>query len=153
MRRLQLMNDAIFRYPAFDVRLKKISGRTFIFDFIRKKWLALSPEEWVRQHLLNYLVTVKKIPVSLISVEKELELNGTKKRYDAVVYDRQLTPWLVAECKAPYIGLDQSVLEQALRYNLVLKAPFLIITNGVNELVFDRDNQLVELPESLSLQA
>lgn len=117
-----------------------------IFDFIRKKWLALTPEEWVRQHLLNYLVTEKHIPASSISVEKELQLNDLKRRYDVVVYDRHLQPWLIVECKAPYIALDKLVVEQALRYNLSVKAELLMISNGLSDLVFNRANELVELP-------
>lgn len=117
-----------------------------IFDFIRKKWLSLTPEEWVRQHLLNYLVTVKQIPASSISVERELVLNDQKRRYDVVVYDRAMQPWLIVECKAPYIALDKQVVEQALRYNLSIKAELLMISNGVSDLVFNRANQIVELP-------
>src|SRR5687767_7059699 len=124
------MNATLLKYPSYSPRLKKTAGRTFIFDFIRKKWLALSPEEWVRQHLLNFLVIEKKIPASLISIEKELLLNGIKKRYDVVVYNRDMKPWLIAECKAPYIVLDSTVVEQALRYNLIVKADLLMITNG-----------------------
>jgi hypothetical protein len=130
----------------YGVRLKKHASGTYIFDFIRKKWLILTPEEWVRQHVLNYLVTEKKIPASRISIEKELSLNDLKKRYDIVVYDAQLRPWLIVECKAPYIPLDRIVVEQALRYNLVLKANLLMISNGVSDLVFNSNNELTEIP-------
>jgi hypothetical protein len=140
------LTDSRLRYPAFDVRLRKETSRTMIFDFVRKRWLALSPEEWVRQHLLNYLVSEKGIPLSLISVEKELALNGMKKRYDVVVFDRGMQPWLVAECKAPYVAIDQPVIEQALRYNLVLRAPHLLLTNGISEFVFDAASRPVSFP-------
>lgn len=113
---------------------------------IRKKWLILTPEEWVRQHVLNYLVTVKKYAISSIAIEKELLLNGLKKRYDIVVYTKQLTPYLIIECKAPYVALDHLVIEQALRYNLVIKADLLMITNGVSDLVFNKKQEVVELP-------
>ncbi len=139
-----LLLDLALKYPPFDVRLKKQGGQTFIFDFIRKKWLVLTPEEWVRQHVLNYLVSVKKMPASSISIEKELLLNDLKKRYDIVVYSQTLSPQLIVECKAPYIALDKTVVEQALRYNLVVKASLLMITNGVSHLVFDLNNELVE---------
>ena len=119
-----------------------------IFDFIRKKWLVLTPEEWVRQHVLNYLVTEKKFIASSISVEKELILNDIKKRYDIVVYNRDLKPYLIIECKAPYIELDRLVVEQALRYNLTVKAELLMITNGISDLVFNLKNEVVELPEN-----
>lgn len=110
--------------------------------------MALSPEEWVRQHVLNYLVTEKKYAASSISVEKELILNGLKKRYDIVVYTRDLKPCLIIECKAPYIELDRLVIEQALRYNLIVKAEFLMITNGISDLVFNLKNEVVDLPEA-----
>lgn len=128
------------------MRLKKQNGQTFVFDFIRKKWLVLTPEEWVRQHALNYLVTEKKFSPSVISVEKELVLNDVKKRYDVVVYKSDLQPYLIIECKAPYVALDKPVIEQALRYNLVIKAELLMITNGISDLVFNSKNELVELP-------
>lgn len=119
----------------------------YIFDFIRKKWLILSPEEWVRQHVLNYLVSVKKYPASSISIEKELVLNDTRKRYDIVVYNRQLQPYLVVECKAPYIELSNDVIEQALRYNIVLKAPLLMVSNGISDYVFNSENLPSILPD------
>lgn len=125
----------------------------FIFDFIRKKWLVLTPEEWVRQHVLSYLVTEKKFAASSISIEKELLLNDIKKRYDAVVYTRDLRPYLIVECKAPYIALDKAVVEQALRYNLTVKAELLMITNGISELVFNARNEIVELPAQIALSS
>lgn len=128
------------------MRLKKRASQTFIFDIIRKKWLVLSPEEWVRQHVLNYLVTEKKIPATYISVEKELLLNGLKRRYDIVVYNAQLKPWLIVECKAPYIALDELVVSQALRYNLSIKADLLMITNGISDFVFNSRNEITEIP-------
>lgn len=131
------------------MRLKKLAEQTYIFDFIRKKWLILTPEEWVRQHLLNYLVTEKKIPASSISIEKELVLNDLKKRYDIVVYTRQLKPYLIVECKAPYIALNKEVVEQALRYNLTVKADLLMISNGVSDLVFNIRNEVLELPAGI----
>lgn len=95
---------------------------------------------------MNYLVTVKKYPASSIAVEKELDLNGIKKRYDVVVFTKQLSPFLIIECKAPYIQLDQSVIEQALRYNLVVKAELVMITNGVSDLVFNQKQEVIDLP-------
>lgn len=120
----------------------------WIFDTIRKKWLQLTPEEWVRQHVLNYLVAEKKFPAGVIAVEKELILNGTKKRYDIVVYGADFEPWLIVECKAPYVSLDNDVVSQAQRYNLVVKAHYLMISNGVSDLVFNRQNEIVELPST-----
>lgn len=126
--------------------MKNEAKNTFIFDVIRKKWLILTPEEWVRQHVVNYLVRVKNYPASSIAIEKELNLNGLKRRYDIVVYSKQLSPYLIVECKAPYIALDRLVVEQALRYNLVIKAELVMITNGVSDLVFNQNQEVIELP-------
>jgi hypothetical protein len=132
------------KYKAFDVRLRRKGEQTHIFDSIRKKWLVLTPEEWVRQHLLNHLVTEIKFPASTIAIEKELQLNDLKKRYDVVIFDKQLHPYLIVECKAPYISLDQQVIDQALRYNLIIKAPFVMITNGISDFIFNSENKLVD---------
>lgn len=139
-------SDLSLKYPAFNTRLRKENGQTFIFDTIRKKWLVLTPEEWVRQHLLNYLTVEKKFPGSAIAIEKELMLNDLKRRYDLVVYTPQLRPYLIVECKAPYVELSQVVIDQALRYNLVLKAPFIMITNGIRDFVYNAQNEACELP-------
>lgn len=107
----------------------------------------LTPEEWVRQHVVNYLIVLKKYPLSLISVEKEIVLNGMKKRYDIVVYDRNLQPDIIIECKGPDVLLTTSVLEQALRYNLILESNYVVITNGMEERVFHNKTWISELPE------
>jgi hypothetical protein len=135
------------KYPLFNTKLKKQKGQTFIFDEVRKKWLLLTPEEWVRQHLIQFLIQQKKYPVSLISIEKEIILNDLKKRYDFVIYNKQLKPALVIECKAPFIELDSSVVEQALRYNIIIKANYLMISNGVSDVTFNNLNQQVNLPD------
>jgi len=135
------------KYPLFNTKLKKQKNQTFIFDEVRKKWLLLTPEEWVRQHLIHYLILEKKYPVSLISIEKEIILNDLKKRYDIVIYNKQLMPVVVIECKAPYIELDKTVVEQALRYNLIIKAKYLMISNGVSDVTFNSLNQAVLLPD------
>ena len=140
------MNLAL-KYPLFNTKLKKQKNQTFIFDEVRKKWLLLTPEEWVRQHLIHYLILEKKYPVSLISIEKEIILNDLKKRYDIVIYNKQLMPVVVIECKAPYIELDKTVVEQALRYNLIIKAKYLMISNGVSDVTFNSLNQAVLLPD------
>lgn len=139
--------DLSLKYPPYDVKLRKQNGQTYIFDGIRKKWLVLTPEEWVRQHLLNYLVNEKKFPGASIAIEKELALNDLKRRYDLVVFSPDLKPYLIVECKAPYVELDQVVIDQALRYNLVIKAPFVMITNGIRDFIYNAQNQRCELPQ------
>ncbi len=146
-----------FKYPTFNIRIKNENGKAMVFDEVRKKWLVLSPEEWVRQHLINYLKEHKKVPLSLISVEKEVNLNNTRKRYDVVVYNTQLQPVLLIECKAPEVELSQTTVEQALRYNLILGVKYLLLSNGISDIAIHIENDqpkfLEELPdfESLSL--
>lgn len=102
-----------------------------VFDPIRRKWVALTPEEWVRQHFLNHLVHDLGWPASRIAVERTLTLNGLTKRADAVAYGADGAPLLLLECKAPHVVLDQRTAEQAARYNLVFRVPYLVITNGL----------------------
>ncbi len=117
-------------YPPYKPRIKKDKGTEFIFDEVRKHWVALAPEEWVRQNFLQYLTRVKKYPASLIAVEKEIKLGDLRKRFDIVVYDRNSKPWMIIECKEMNVPLDKSVLDQVLRYNITLQVPYLVITNG-----------------------
>lgn len=130
----------ILNFPAFDYRLKSKENKLSIFDVIRKKFVSLQPEEWVRQHCVHYLINEKKIPLSLINVEKELRLNGLKKRYDIVVFNKNGSIYLVVECKAPNISIDQTVFDQIARYNLALKADLLMVTNGMNHYYCQMEN-------------
>lgn len=117
-----------------------------IFDTVRKRWVVLTPEEWVRQNFLQYIIHVKKHPSSLIAVEKEISLGELKKRFDIVVYDKDSKPWMIIECKEMNVALDKAVLDQVLRYNMVLQVPYLVITNGSHCYAFLNDKgQLVEL--------
>jgi hypothetical protein len=117
-------------YPPYQPKIKKEELKEFIFDEVRKRWILLTPEEWVRQNFLQYLILVKKYPASLIAVEKEIKLGDLKKRFDIVVYDRDSKPWMIIECKEMNVGLDKTVLDQVLRYNITLRVPYLVITNG-----------------------
>jgi hypothetical protein len=117
-----------FPEPAFNIR--KEGEKRFIFDNIRKSWLLLTAEEWVRQNFLAYLVKVMSYPESLIAIEKEIFLNGLKKRFDVLVYDKVHRPWMLVECKAPSVALNEAVLQQALRYHQTLPVQYIIITNG-----------------------
>ncbi len=119
-------------YPPYQPKIKTAGNREWIWDAGRKKWVALTPEEWVRQNFLQYLVQVKKYPAALIALEKEIETAGLKKRFDMVVYDNNHRPFMVVECKEMNVALTSSVLNQALQYNSVLQAPYLVITNGTH---------------------
>jgi hypothetical protein len=117
-----------FPEPAFKIKADK--GKEFIFDSLRKKWVVLTPEEWVRQNFLQYLIQKKQYPDTLISVEKEIQFGELKKRFDILVYDRQHQPWLMVECKSMDVALNEEVLHQILRYNSSLPVGYLVITNG-----------------------
>ncbi len=105
-------------------------GKVFIFDLLRKKYLLLTPEEWVRQHWIHFLISDQGYPKGLLALEKGLVYNGLQKRTDLVVFDRAGLPYLLVECKAPDIEINQQVLSQALAYNQTLKCPFIALTNG-----------------------
>ncbi len=119
-------------FPSYSFRLKNSENNTHIFDVIRKKFVVLQPEEWVRQHCVQYLVQEKNYPISLINVEKVILINGLKKRYDIVVFNPDGSLAVVVECKAPKVQISQSVFDQIARYNLTLKASYLMVTNGLN---------------------
>ncbi|HET9429893.1 MAG TPA: type I restriction enzyme HsdR N-terminal domain-containing protein [Chitinophagaceae bacterium] len=117
-------------YPAPAFRLRKEGNKEFLFDPLRKKWLLLTPEEWVRQNFVQYLVRVKNYPSTLIAMEKEIWLGELKKRFDVLVYDRQHRPWMMIECKEMRVPLNEEVLQQVLRYNISIPVNFIMITNG-----------------------
>lgn len=125
--------------PSFDYTLKKENGKVFILDIIRKKYLVLTPEEWVRQHFVHYLITTLQYPRSLIKVEGGLRFNDLQKRSDIVVFNREGAPWMVVECKAPDQKLSQRTLHQASVYNHSLQATYLTITNGMTHICCEVD--------------
>jgi hypothetical protein len=118
------------QYPPHRPNIKMLDGKEFIFDEIRRQWVVLTPEEWVRQNFLGYLVREKLYPASLLAVEKEIEVSGLRKRFDIVVYGRDALPWMIVECKEMNVALKGPVLDQALRYNISLGVKYIAITNG-----------------------
>ncbi len=114
------------------LRLKKTEGKNYVFDPIRKKDIVLTPEELLRQLVLQYLLDAKQYPAHRIRIEVGFTINGLQKRCDIVVFDADVKPWLLVECKSPKVPLTQATFEQAARYNLQLKAPFMAITNGLS---------------------
>lgn len=125
--------------PAYTFRIREHDNKSLIFDEFRHRWVTLTPEEWVRQHFLKYLSMEKKFPRSLMAVEKKVAVNGLPQRFDLLVYDRKGNPLLVAEFKAPGIPVNQSVFDQALRYNSTLMAPFFLISNGLDHFICQVD--------------
>jgi hypothetical protein len=118
-------------FPYFDFRIRLLNNRQEIYDPVRHKFVVLTPEEWVRQHLIAYLTLVKNYPLSVIGVEKQLILNKQSKRFDLVVFSRNGNPFLLVECKAPGVEITEKAFDQAARYNLLLKAEYFFITNGL----------------------
>lgn len=133
--------------PAFSI--KSDNGRRFIFDQWRRKWLLLTPEEWVRQNFIQYLVQVKGYPSALIAQEKLILLGDLRKRFDILVYDRQHLPWMMIECKAPTVTLNESVLHQLLRYHISVPAGLLVITNGPKSYAWEKRNRSLLLIDEL----
>ena len=129
--------------PSFDINVKKIGGKLSILDPLRRKFVALTPEEWVRQHFVNFLLREKGYPAALIANEIQIDLNKLKKRCDSVVYNRDLSPLMIIEYKAPDVDITQQVFDQIVRYNIVLKVKYLIVSNGLNHYccMMDYDKQ------------
>lgn len=117
--------------PKFDLSLKKEEGKVLIFDIIRKKYIVLTPEEWVRQHFVHFLITELKYPKSLFRIEGALAYNRLQKRSDILVRDRDGKPWMLVECKAPDIKLTQKAFNQVSVYNMTIGAKYLAVTNGM----------------------
>ena len=119
-------------FPVYSFRFKNSENKVAIFDEIRKKFILLTPEEWVRQHTVQFLLQDKKFPKSYINVEKLIKINNLSKRYDVVVFQPNGDILLLIECKAPEVPISQNTFDQIARYNLVLKAKYLMVTNGLN---------------------
>ena len=119
-------------FPNYTFKIKNIENEDYIFDEIRKKYIKLTKEEWVRQNCINFLVKEKKFPQILINLEKTLKINKLSKRYDIVVYNSDGSIKLLVECKSPEIKINQKTFDQIAIYNMSLKAELLMITNGIN---------------------
>ena len=138
--------------PSYPFRIKNNEKHYLIFDEVRKKYIVLTPEEWVRQHYIHFLLKEKNYPISLIAVEKQFTINNLKKRTDILVFSPEGTPDIIVECKAPHIKITQDTFDQIARYNLKLNANYLIVTNGLEHYYckLDPDNEtyvfLKEIP-------
>ena len=129
-------------FPSYKFRIKNSENNTHIFDVIRKKFVVLQPEEWVRQNCIQFLINEKNFPVNLINVEKVVRINGLNKRYDIIAYNSDGSIFLIVECKAPKVKISQSAFDQIARYNLTLKASYLMVTNGLNHYFCTIDHNL-----------
>jgi hypothetical protein len=127
-------------FPDYTFRFKNSENKVAIFDEIRKKFIILTPEEWVRQHVVRFLHIEKKFPLSHINVEKIVKINGLNKRYDIIVFQPDGTIFLVVECKAPSVPVSQHTFDQIARYNMSLNATHLMVTNGINHYFCQMDH-------------
>jgi len=134
-------------YPPVTIKIRTTEKKEYVFfDTFRKKWIALKPEEYVRNQLLYYLVTGKQYPVGLLSVEKEIKLFNTRKRYDAVFFDTQRNPLVLIECKSWQVVLKEEEVMQLWRYNLQMQSPYLILSNGLHHFFASASGIYQEIP-------
>lgn len=133
-------------YPNQKFSIQREHGVEKIFDTVRKAWVVLTPEEWVRQNLLQYMVQVLHYPAKLIAVEKELLLGDRKRRFDILVYGSNQQPWMLVECKSEYVSMDESVMSQALAYASGIHCPYMVVSNGNQTMGWERsEGRLMEL--------
>ncbi|MEE9349188.1 MAG: type I restriction enzyme HsdR N-terminal domain-containing protein [Flavobacteriaceae bacterium] len=125
--------------PTYPFKITLKNKKHYIFDVIRKKNIFLTPEEWVRQHFIQFLIKEKKYPVSLIAVEKEIKVNNLKKRFDILVFNNKGEHQIIVECKAPKVKITQATFDQIARYNMTLNAKYLIVTNGLEHFFCQMD--------------
>ena len=143
-------------FPSYNFRFKNSENKVSIFDDIRKKFIQLTPEEWVRQNTIQFLLQEKSYPKSYLNIEKLIKINDIIKRYDIVVFQPDGTIFLLIECKAPEVKITQETFNQIARYNLTLKAEYLMVTNGLNhyfcQMDFEKEQYvfLEELPNFTS---
>lgn len=129
--------------PHADIRLERRSGRLYIWDHIRLRWIVLTPEEWVRQHFTHWMVECLGYPRARMGHEISLEQNGLRRRADAVFYDADGRPCIIMEFKAPHITISQRTFDQITRYNMVLQVPYLIVSNGMQHYCCHVENERV----------
>lgn len=145
-------------FPAYNFNTKTEKDVNYVFDIIRKKWLQLTPEEWVRQHVVQYLIQEKKYPASLIALERGLTVNNRKKRFDVLIFNTSGKPIMLIECKSPDVKVSQDVFDQIAVYNAVFNAKLLLVTNGLNHICIQYNHDrsgfdlLNEIPEFQALQ-
>jgi hypothetical protein len=137
-------------HKEYDHKIKETKGKHFIWDAIRKKWIQITPEEWVRQNFIQYLIIEKGYPKESIAVEKQIITHENKSRFDIVVYDNKMQPWMIVECKNQNIPLDDKVVQQILNYQSIVQCKYLIVTNGnavAGWQISDGTKVITELPD------
>ena len=137
--------------PSYDHKVKQDGGKVLIFDEIRRKYVVLTPEEWVRQHFVHFLINSLGYSKGLIKIEGGIKYNNLQKRSDLVAYDRNSQPYLLVECKAPEVYLNQATFRQAAMYNKTIGAKYVVLTNGFEHSCFtyNKDTNKVEFLDQL----
>jgi hypothetical protein len=143
------MQSIPLNLPEYTHKIKKVNGELYIFDAIRKKYLVLTPEEWVRQNIITYLVEVYAYPKALMSVESGLKYHQRLKRSDILVYDLEGKPFFLIECKSMQVGLNQAVLDQMAQYNHIVKAPFMAMSNGLEMWIYHIQESGIRILEEI----
>ncbi|MFO8055028.1 MAG: type I restriction enzyme HsdR N-terminal domain-containing protein [Bacteroidales bacterium] len=126
------MKHTLLNFPSYEFTIKGSGDQEKIFDHIRKKYVVLTPEEWVRQHVIAFLLSEKNIPAGLTAVEKQIKYNKMSRRADIVVFNSEARPLLIVECKAPTVEITQEAFAQIARYNVAMRVDYLMVTNGIN---------------------
>ena len=139
------------QFPPYDFRFRQNKGKMEIFDLIRKKFIAATPEEMVRQNWIHYFIHTSLYPAAKMAVEYGFEWNGMQKRADLLIFDASFQPWLMLECKRPQVSLNQEVARQIATYNLHFKVPFLMISNGIHHFLFRYDAEKESCTEWMQL--
>lgn len=144
-------------FPQYSFKVKTEDGKQQIFDELRRKFIVLTPEEWVRQHVIKYLIEEKGYPPLLIAIEKAISVNGLSRRCDIICYNSKGEVLLMVECKAPKVKITQETFDQVVRYHLSINAKSIVVTNGINHyacLILDNEYSfLKEIPEFLALNS
>ncbi len=136
------------QFPAPSFQIKEQDSKEHIFDALRKQWVRLTPEEWVRQNFIQYLIQTKNYPAALMAVEKEMQLGELKKRFDVLLFDTSHQPWMMIECKAMDVEITEKVLEQIIRYNISVPVQYMVITNGTYTYAWEKkEGRLISLDE------
>ena len=137
------------QFPPPHFNIKKEGEEHYIFDDIRKTWLLLTEEEWVRQNFAAYLIKELHYPATVMALEKEIILNELKKRFDVLIYNKEHQPWMLVECKAPQVRLSEDVLQQVLRYNISVPVKYIVISNGNATIAWQKEGGQLQMIEAL----
>lgn len=147
--KLDLKKYPKLNFPDYDFRMEEIGGRVNIFDITRKKFFVLTPEEWVRQHVIHFLNIQMGYSTAIISTEYGLKYNFLQKRSDIIIYNNKAEPYILVECKAAEVKITSNAVQQAAVYNKVIQAEYMLITNGFVHLIFKFENDQYKQIDSL----